>query len=65
MKTDKRLNIRLITAIVRAAEKVGGVHNLEMPGRRKKWRTSTGVCMGNMWLYFNNSITHSTDIIKM
>lgn len=64
-KYNKKLNIRLVSAIIRAAETVGGIQYLEMPCNHKKWRTCTSVCLGNQWLYYNNTKTHSTNIIKM
>lgn len=65
----KKLSIELINGIVAAAEKVGGIHNLEMPSRAKSWRT----CVRRYsirgyyqsYLYFNNAVTHSTDTIRI
>jgi hypothetical protein len=69
----KRITIELINAIVEAADRVGGISNLEMPSCRKKilfitmrkqrrrWRD----CVGSGHLWFNNRTTHSTGIVKI
>jgi hypothetical protein len=52
---------KIIDAIVTAAEHVGGVHALEMIGKRKKWRTH--VSSGYLW--YSNAVTHSSGIVKI
>jgi len=57
----KSLDSRLITALVTAAEKEGGIHMLELPNKRRCWHRC--VSMGHLW--YNNSTTHSSNVVKI
>jgi hypothetical protein len=63
----KKMSIQLIYGIVRAAERCGGIQNLEMVRNRKRWRdcVANRGCIGAGHLHFNNLKTHSTGIIKL
>lgn len=56
-----KYRIDIIMAIAEAAERVGGIDNLDFPGRRKTWHTSTA----NGLLYYNNRETGSTGTVNL
>lgn len=50
----------IIKAIVKAAEKEGGIEKLEMPSRRKYWHR----CVKYGYLWYNDR-KHSTHVVKL
>lgn len=52
---------QLINALVKAAEREGGIHMLEMCCNKRKWRRC--VKMGHLW--YGNRVTHSTHVVKL
>ena len=62
MRVRSRKRLRsVIDAIVRAAERHGGIHRLAMCGGKLKFRNS--VATGH--LYYNNAETGSTHVVKI
>lgn len=60
MNSNKKMR-KVVDAIVQAAEKSGGVHNLDMCGGKLKWRNS--VVSGCLW--YNTRNDGSTHLIKV
>lgn len=58
---EQKLSMEPIYGIVKAAERVGGIHNLEMPHTCKTWRD----CVRDGYMFYSNATTHSTGVIKL
>lgn len=56
----KTISIRLIAAIQRAAIREGGIHNISMPGKKKRWREC--VALGFLWY---NAPSGTTRVVKI
>lgn len=57
----KPYDIRIIDAIVQAAEREGGIHMLDMPRKKRKWHR----CAIEGLLWYNNIETHGTHVIRL
>jgi len=60
MNSNKKMR-QVIDALVKAAEKEGGIHNLDMCGGKMKWRNS---CVSG-YLWYNTRNDGSTHVVKI
>ena len=63
-----KLTIRIIAGIVKAADAAGGICNLEMPCRKRRWRDCVGTqntIGGDAYFWYNKRDTHSTGAVRI